>query len=363
MNPEAPSICITGPMIGRNPGMVTTQGERVADLLAGDGYRVISTSASPNRYRRLAEIAATIVRRRREIGVLCVQTYSGPAFVVDDVATWLGRRFRLPIIMHVHGGAMPTFIDRFPRWTRRVLARADLLVVPSGYLAGALADHGFAAEVIPNVIELADYSYRPRRVLRPRLLWMRTFHPVYDPEMAVRVLARVRQSVPDATLVMAGQEKGIGARVRSLVDELGLKEAVRFAGFLDAEGKRREGDAADVFLNTNRVDNTPVSVIEACAMGLPVVATDVGGVRHLLADGESGLLVAEGDDEAMAAAVLRLLSDPALAGRLSDNGRTLAERSSWERVRPLWMTIFDRLAARRRPTCATTRPRTSLSGG
>ncbi|MFL6203626.1 MAG: glycosyltransferase, partial [Thermoanaerobaculia bacterium] len=107
-------------------------------------------------------------------------------------------------------------------------------------------------------------------------------------------------------------------------------------GFLDAEGKRREFAAHDVFLNTNRVDNAPVSVLEAAAFGLPVVSTDVGGIPCLLRDGEEALLVPEGNAEAMAGAVRRLLDEPGLAGRLSAAGREVAERSSWERVRRLW---------------------------
>jgi len=109
--------------------------------------------------------------------------------------------------------------------------------------------------------------------------------------------------------------------------------------------KIREGQNADVFLSTNHVDNMPVSVLEACAMGLAVVATNVGGISDLLTDHETALLVAPEDDEAMAAAVLRLLQEPELASRLSTNGRTLAERSSWERVRPEWEGLFASVIA------------------
>ena len=106
------------------------------------------------------------------------------------------------------------------------------------------------------------------------------------------------------------------------------------------EEKIREGSSADIFLNTNRIDNTPVSVIEAGAFGLPVVATNVGGIADLVSDGETALLVPDNDDEAMAAAVLRLLTSPNLAEKLSANGRALAERFSWENVRPQWESLF-----------------------
>ncbi len=331
-------------MVGCNPGYVTTQGEILAAALAGRGYSVHTASGAPNRYRRLVDIAATVIASRRTADVIVLQTFCGPSFVIEDVASRLARACGLRIVLHVHGGAMPTFIQRFPRWTRRVLRRADAIVAPSAFLADALRVHGFATRVIPNIVDLAPYPYRHRTHLEPRLFWMRAFHPLYDPALALHVLHRVRRVYPDATLVMAGQEKGLGPSVQAEARALGLTGAVRFAGFLDHPGKIREGCAADVFLNTNRIDNAPVSVIEAAAMGLPIVATDVGGLRHLVRDGETALLVPAGDADAMATAVLRMLADPVLAGRLSANGRALAHRSAWSSVAPQWDQLFDEFA-------------------
>jgi glycosyltransferase involved in cell wall biosynthesis len=87
----------------------------------------------------------------------------------------------------------------------------------------------------------------------------------------------------------------------------------------------------------------PVAVVEACAMGLPVVATSVGGIPDLLVDGETGLLVPDDDHEAMTDAIIRVLMEPGLAGRLSANGLKLAEQSSWQQVRPKWESLFEEL--------------------
>jgi glycosyltransferase involved in cell wall biosynthesis len=84
----------------------------------------------------------------------------------------------------------------------------------------------------------------------------------------------------------------------------------------------------------------PVSVLEAGAFGLPVVATAVGGIPNLLTQDETGLLVADSDVGAMAAAVRRLLTEPALAARLSAGGRALAESCGWDAVRPQWAALF-----------------------
>lgn len=341
---EKPRIGIAGPLVGRNRGYVTTIGDKWEKLLREEGYPLLAVSHARNRYIRLLDIVWSLSRARRRIDVLWVISYGGLAFVVEDIASAIGKAAGIPVVMSLHGGAMPEFMARFPRWSARVLRRATCLVTPSEYLARSLSRHGFRAEVIPNVVDVSAYPYRHRSRLAPRLLWMRSFHDIWNPEMAVRVLALVRKRAPEATLVMAGRDKGLRPAVERLSKELGLAEAVRFPGFLDMDGKRREAEAADIFVNTNRIDNQPVSVIEACAMGLPVVSTDVGGIPDLLTDGETGLLVPDGDAEAMASAVLRLLSDSALAGKLSRNGRRVAERSAVETLLPMWAGIFERLS-------------------
>jgi glycosyltransferase involved in cell wall biosynthesis len=340
-----PRLCFVGPMVGRNPGRVTTQGQILSDLFEAAGYRIISVSPQPNRYLRLADIVATLIRRRSESDIMVLDVFGGPSFVVEDIASWLGHRFGHRVVMCLRGGAMPEFMARYPRWCRRVLTRADALIAPSEFIARAIMPHGLRARVIPNIVRLPAYPYRHRNTLSPRMFWMRSFHPVYNPELAIRVLARVRVSVPEASLVMAGQDDGTQLAVQQLARNMDLNDAVKFPGFLDMEAKVREGDRADIFLNTNRIDNMPVAVVEACAMGLPVIATAVGGVPDLLTDGENGLLVPDDDEQAMAAAVQQLLKDPELAGRISENGRRLAERSSWEQVRPCWERVFHEVSA------------------
>ena len=335
-----PRLCFISHMVGRRPGYIPVQGQILSGLFKDAGYSVIAVSDRLSRSKRMADVVSTLVRRRNNIDVLIIDIYGGLSFVLEDVASLLGRRFDQKVVMWLHGGAMPAFMAEHPDWTRRVLSRADLIVAPSEFLARAIVPYGFQARVIPNVIDLSDYHYRHRQALSPRLFWMRSIEPLYNPELAIRVLARLRSTMPEASLVLAGPDKGLVAELRQLVEELGLNGAVRFAGFLDRKGKAREGDQADIFLNTSRVDNMPVAIVEACAMGLPVVTTAVGGIPDLLADNQTGLLVPDNNEDATVEAINRLLGDPDLAGRLSANGRQLAESSSWVPVRLQWEQVF-----------------------
>jgi glycosyltransferase involved in cell wall biosynthesis len=329
-------------MVGRRFGNVTTQGLILSELFRAAHYQVSAASGLPNRAARLGDILLSILRNRN-FDIQCLEVYGGRSFVVEDVASWLGKLVGQRVVMILHGGAMPDFMRRYPRWTRRVLRRADAVVTPSPYLARAAAAVPVHPRVIPNVVDLSVYPHRLRKMVRPRLFWMRTFHPVWNPEMALRVLHLLLPRFADASLVMAGEDRGYQRRAEQLALQLGVAERVRFAGFLGPRDKTREADACDIYINTNRVDNMPVAVLEAWALGLPVISTCVGGIPDFIRDSETGLLVPDNDAAAMAKAVERLCSDSGLAGRLSANGREKAERCSWDNVRAEWEALFAQL--------------------
>ncbi|MEM9597249.1 MAG: glycosyltransferase family 4 protein [Acidobacteriota bacterium] len=345
---DLPHLCLLGPNLGRHPGWVTTQGEIVTDLLRRDGYTVASASSSLSPVGRLTDMLRCLWRGRRDIDVVVLSVFSGRALVTADVVSLAAHRLGLPQIHVLHGGRLP---NETPARARRVLGRAARVVAPSEFLGRWARGLGIGerVQVVPNVVDLGEIDYRPRRALEPRLLWMRTFHETYHPELALETLARLRNGGVDAGLTMAGQDKGLLEPTRRRVQELDLAEHVAFPGFLGPAEKRRELSRHDLFLNTNRNDNTPVSVIEALAAGLPLVATRVGGVPDLVTDGENALLVPDDDAEAMAAAVGRLLDDPDLAESLSTAGRRRAEECAWGTVRVTWGDLFEALRRRRCP--------------
>ena len=200
---RVPRIMVVGPMLGRHPGHVPSVGEALGEHLARRGYPVVLTSTYRQRLYRLADMTATVLKHAGETDVQILQVYSGLSFVTEDLASWLAARCGQKIVMHLHGGALPTFVARYPRWTRRVLRRACAIVAPSPYLKNALRPFGFDVRIIPNALKLDQYPYRHRRGVVPRLLWMRTFHAAYNPEMAVRAFARVKRVEPLAITMVA----------------------------------------------------------------------------------------------------------------------------------------------------------------
>ena len=107
-------------------------------------------------------------------------------------------------------------------------------------------------------------------------------------------------------------------------DELGLAERFRFMGFTPDPTRLMAG--LDVLVLSSDVEGTPVSVMEAKALGLPVVATRVGGLPEMIDDGVDGLLVPRRDPDALAAALLRVLRDDQLRASMAEASATSAAR-------------------------------------
>lgn len=343
---KKPRLCFVGPHLGRHPGWVLSQGEVLAQNFRDEGWQVEETSSRLNPLLRAADMSWTLFRNKTNIDVVVLSGYSGRAFRFTELIGAACEFWKLPLVIVLHGGGLPEFIANEPARAKKALARARALVAPSSFLAEAAALIGLRAKIVPNVFDVEKYLELPHGEFdpqAPRLLWMRTFHEIYQPELAIEALALLHEKGIRAHLTMAGQDKGKLEYCRGLAAERGLGGATDFPGFLDFSAKVQAFARHDIFLNTNKVDNSPVTVLEAAAAGLPIVATAAGGLPHLFENGKSALLTPVGDAGALAGAVLALLGDPALRERLQEGGRQVAEASSWTAVYAKWQELFAAL--------------------
>jgi len=253
------------------------------------------------------------------------------------MARMLGKK---PLI-HYHSGEAQDHFRRF-RSAVPLLRRADLLVVPSGYLVKVFSEFGLKAKAVPNIVDTSQFTFRDRKPLRPHLVCTRGFHPYYSVDVVVRAFAEVQRSFPEARLDLVGKGPA-EEEIRALVKELGIP-GINFAGVATREQIGKFYDEADIFINASWLDNMPVSILEAFAAGTPVVSTAPEGITYIVEHERTGLLSEPGDPVALAQNVTRLLKDPQLAARLADNGHEESQRYCWEAVRCQWLDVYDSLA-------------------
>lgn len=344
--PVAQHVGIFGPLLGGTGARAISQGEVLAELLRAHGIRVTVASRIPNRVFRAGHTAITGVMSAGSLDVAIVEVYSGRAFAMAELTLLVLSPFRVPTVLVLHGGNLAEFATRYPHRFARLLSHATRVVSPSLYLAREL-DRLAPIDVLPNALPLPAYPARTRARADPRMLWMRAFHRIYRPELALDVLVRLRERVPDATLTMAGSDRGLLGPMKRRAEELGIADAVTFPGFLGPEAKAAALARHDIFLSTNAIDNAPVALLEAAASGLIVLAMRVGGVPDLVTDHENGLLVPDGDTAAMAEAVHSVIRDERLTTSLSLAAQDLGRTASQSDVRRAWVRLLDTVAPSR----------------
>jgi glycosyltransferase involved in cell wall biosynthesis len=260
-------------------------------------------------------------------------------------AVWIAWLRGVPTVVNYRGGGADAFLVRQARLVRPTLAHAAAVAVPSGFLSGVFAKYGIATSIVPNIVNLD--AFRPAEALpaTPHLLVARNLEPIYDIATAIRAFAIVVARHAESRLTIAGSGPD-RERLERLALELGVTAKVRFTGRLDNAALPHLYRTASVVVNASHTDNLPISLLEALAAGVPIVSTDVGGIPYVVKHETTALLVPPGDPDAMAAAILRLLGDPALARRLRAAGIDAARRYAWPKVRAELFALYARALGR-----------------
>lgn len=295
-----------------------------------------------NRLLRFFNMMWSVFRYGRGEQPVVIDTFSTLNFYFALCAGILCRFLGIRYYCVLHGGNLPARLNRNPRLCKMLFSASLKNIAPSAYLQEAFGKAGYPTLLIPNFIPIENYPFQLRRQLRPRILWVRAFDSTYNPLMAVQVLQQITAVYPNVQLCMVGPDKdGSRSVCENLVDELGLANRVHLTGRISKEKWIALSADYDIFINTTNFDNTPVSVIEAMALGLPIISTNVGGIPYLIDDGVDGILVDKGDVVSMVAAIYRLLNDPDQAAHLSKNARSKAESFDSEVVLEQWKNLLN----------------------
>jgi glycosyltransferase involved in cell wall biosynthesis len=258
-------------------------------------------------------------------------------------ALWARRIYRLPVPIVAHHHHTDT-----DRWTDQVdgrVARAvNLIIVGSRATAGDVAARfGVAAERLAVVPYGIDEKYHPglsctldetRPDLRGKRIIVHVGSLIRRKNVAglLAAFASLHAKLPTSYLVLLGGGPEEGA-LRTQANKLGINQAVEFAGRVSEETKLAYYARADLLVSASLMEGFGLAVGEAMACGVPVVAAASGSLPELVEEDISGLLVPPNDRFALAAAMLRVLQDPALARRLGKAGRQRIDQIfRWERT-------------------------------
>jgi glycosyltransferase involved in cell wall biosynthesis len=245
----------------------------------------------------------------------------------------------LPCLISIHGiiwkepSDHPSWITRLGdrlrrREAYRQVLQARNLVLSSHYVAKVLPPKGnYRRFIINNPV--GDEIFRIRNQPQsPHILVVGGLRRRKDPLTSVRVMAQVIRQVPDATMHILGVCSGTALEdtVADFILRNRLGDHIKILGLVPNEQLWQEYERASVLLMPSLEETAPVALAEACAVGIPQVGTDAGGIPYMIQEGETGFVRPIGNVAALAERVEALLLDTDLHRRLAQNAKELGRR-------------------------------------
>lgn len=338
----------------------------LAEYFQGEGYRVVMVT----QYRKEEEyeLADGIGRVLSDIGEEEVSPYRVVNFLrrlnklhavwkeekPDLVLSCIGKNNFMAVVTAMGTGtkAVVSVVgeakEEYPTKGMRILA--DLLFSrAAGVILQTERSRSFfcrkvgeRAVILPNSLNPAFIRPRYEGEREKRIVSVGRMDANKNQEMQIRAFAALKDRYPGYGLVIYGDGE-LRPSLEALAAFLGVSDRVAFPGVVP-DVAQRIGKAA-LFLLTSYSEGVSNALIEALALGLPVIATDVpsGGTEELVEDGVNGLVIPPGDQEALEAAMDRLLGDGDLAGRLGREAAKIQEKLAPERVNALWKAYFEEI--------------------
>lgn len=298
------------------------------------GHIVNTASENKVKFLRLIEMSGKTFFRN--YGTIIIDVYSTSAIIFAEVCSFIARLRRKRVVLVLQGGGLVDGYKNNPCRIDKMFNKATIITTPSMFLKSYFQNMGYSVTYIPNTIDVDRFCFKQERPRNHSILWVRAFTKIYNPDIAVRVLAEVKKRFPDTTLNMIGPDKGNKKEIVELINTLGLSDSIKMTGKIPNENLPDFYHTHDVYLNTTSYESFGVAVLEAASCGTPVVSTSVGEIPLMWQDGENIMLAKDIDARKLAEKVCDLFSDADLYDSVQINAKHKAECYSWKCVEKQW---------------------------
>ena len=311
-----------------------------APLLVETGYKVYSASDKKNMVIRLIDMLWVCFKYRKKADYVLIDTYSTLNFYYAYFVSQLCRVLKLKYVPILRGGNLPERLKSSSKLSKSIFNNAFINVAPSLYIKSNFEAYGYNNIIsIPNSIELKNYTFKERTFDSLKLLWVRSFSKIYNPLLAIEVLKAFKDESIKSKLCMVGPDSdGSLQEAKKYADKLGVE--VNFTGKLSKQEWIKLSEDYNIFVNTTNFDNMPVSVIEAMALGLPIISTNVGGMPFLIQNNINGLLVEPNSSKGFVESIKRLVGSKEETNKIINEARVSAEHLDWEVVKKQWINVL-----------------------
>ena len=287
-------------------------------------------------YRLWQTLRVFCCARKYDVLHIHACSYWGMLPVIIGVVA--GKIWRKRIIITYHGGGAEEYFAKHIRFVKRWLKRADQVVVLSGFLKDIFNRYTIPCEVIPNIVVLQPQKTRERDIT-PRFISIRHLEPLYNIPCILQAYEQILKVYPNATLDILGN----GSMREQLEQYVMDKQltGVHFIGHVPNQKIYEYLDKASILLSAPRIDNMPVSVLEAMNAGVLVISSRVGGVPYMIDEDKNGLLFESGNTDELAEKMIWALEHPDEVKQIIAQAQVDVQKYAWKNVKQQLMKVYE----------------------
>jgi len=252
-----------------------------------------------------------------------------------SIAIFVGKIYRIPIVLTAHGSDVDCLEKS--RVLRRfgifILRRVQRVIAVSNSLKQKMVDVGISPDkitVIPNGVDILKFKGTKQDRTTSRLLWVGRLIEEKGVVYLIEAMKWVNIEIPKIKLILIGEGR-LKGRLKRLAERLSVQ--VEFMGELPNSDVLRWMEDVDLFILPSLHEGLPLVLLEAMASCLPVVATSIGGIKDVVVDGETGILIPPKNPYLLAEKIIYLMKNEDLRRRMGENGRErVARHFTWDRI-------------------------------
>lgn len=259
-----------------------------------------------------------------------------PVFI-SVIACKLIQKKRL--IVTYHGGGADDYLRRNTYWIVRFLKQVDTITVMSGFLESVFAKYNIKTIILPNLSNVIIQKEICADFAKPKLVSVRSHEEIYNVCDIIDAFAIIKKQYPNAELKILGKGS-LTDELKKQVHTLALQH-VEFFGAVTSEQVPDILRSSNIFISVSSFDNQPMSVLEAFASGIPVIASNVGGVPFMVRDHYSGLLVDVHAPDQIADKVIWIMNHREDTNTMIKNAQAELAMYQWSHIKQILEKLYN----------------------
>lgn len=304
-------------------------------------FAVVKSATHKKTYLGKAlHIALALVKYIKRSDIVLIDVFSTKAFYFALCSAAASHLSGKKYILNLHGGSLPERYRKSQRVFSWMLKHAQAVTAPSGYLKKHFEDAGYKVKLIPNPIDTSLYPKTHAHHTFPVILYLRSFGKLYRPENIIEAMVHITRKYPNAHLHMFGKDtEGRIPLCTELIKHNKLENNVTIHGVKQRNEWLKTAVECNICMSVPVTDNTPVSLLEAMCMNIPVITTPAGGIEYIVQDRQNGLITT-GDPIDIANKAIELIENYTLYTSVQSHASEYVMTYDMPKVIALWKDLL-----------------------